>query len=115
MLHKNPIVQYIMPDKWWKRAKWRLVEDYISYTDMLIPAGFITDGASVPYPLNGFYSPTGRLFEAAIVHDYCIVELGDWDYALEKFRNELEYSKMSKFRKELAIKMVEIWTWYKTR
>lgn len=35
-----------------------------------VPSGFVTDGASIPRILWVFASPSGELFEAAIVHDY---------------------------------------------
>ncbi|MFT6586097.1 MAG: hypothetical protein ACJAUY_000678 [Cognaticolwellia sp.] len=49
--------------------KWQLTEGWQS-PFMFIPSGFITDGASVPRILWAFASPSGDLFEAAVIHDY---------------------------------------------
>lgn len=35
-----------------------------------IPEGFETDGASVPRLFHWFISPFGKLYDAAVVHDY---------------------------------------------
>lgn len=42
----------------------------ISNTPITVPAGFVTDYASIPKPLWSFASPHGSYSEAAIVHDY---------------------------------------------
>lgn len=47
------------------KRKWKLNEPFYG-----IPAGFVTDGASVPRPLWWFIDPAGEAFEAAIVHDF---------------------------------------------
>src|SRR5581483_11550278 len=49
-----------------------------------VPAGFVTDFASIPAPMRGFLSPTGQEGRAAIIHDYlywnqpCTREQADW-------------------------------------
>lgn len=44
---------------------------YIGTTDMVtVPAGFVTDGASVPRVFWNILQPFGEYFEAAIIHDY---------------------------------------------
>lgn len=37
---------------------------------VVVPAGFITDGASVPRVVWTLFNPVGELFEASIIHDY---------------------------------------------
>lgn len=37
---------------------------------LVVPAGFITDLASIPRPFRPFLSPTGKSRRAAIAHDY---------------------------------------------
>jgi hypothetical protein len=39
-------------------------------TTVLIPRGFIFDGASIPKLLRGLLSPTGLLFIPGLLHDY---------------------------------------------
>jgi len=39
-------------------------------SEVVIPAGFVTDFASTPQPVWSLYPPTGRYMLAAVVHDY---------------------------------------------
>jgi hypothetical protein len=54
--------------------RWMVMEDYqIALSDfvtILIPRGFIFDGASIPKMFRGLLSPVGILLVAAIAHDY---------------------------------------------
>ena len=55
--------------------KWKLVEDweYKLPNDgptVVIPKGFIFDGASIPKVLWGVLSPTGLLFIPGLIHDF---------------------------------------------
>jgi hypothetical protein len=54
--------------------EWRVEEDWTCTlrdgTEILIPAGFVFNGASVPKPLRMFLSPTGVLLIPALLHDY---------------------------------------------
>ena len=68
------IVKHIAPTRWYKRARWELVED-LKIIDHVIPKGFITDGASVPLVLIMIFSPTGKYMKAAVVHDYLLEQL----------------------------------------
>jgi hypothetical protein len=46
---------------------WIILPDYQA---ILIPAGFVFDGASIPKIFRGLLSPVGVLLVAAMVHDY---------------------------------------------
>lgn len=57
--------------------RWQLVEgfeyhvgDYPSTDVITVPAGTITDFASVPQPLWGILPPWGKYGKAAVVHDW---------------------------------------------
>lgn len=39
-----------------------------------VPAGFVTDGASIPQCLWSIVGPTGPYFKAAVIHDYLYSE-----------------------------------------
>lgn len=45
-----------------------------------IPGGFLTDLASVPWPLSLIFSPEGEYAQAAVVHDYIIDNYYKHDY-----------------------------------
>lgn len=51
----------------------RLLNDVVVLIDgqpLLIPAGFLTDGASVPRGLWNIFPPFGRYNRASLLHDY---------------------------------------------
>ena len=53
--------------------KWVIVKDYhyrIDGQDLVIPVGFIFDGASVPKFLHTWLSPMGVLLVGGLIHDY---------------------------------------------
>lgn len=37
---------------------------------VFVPAGFLSDGASIPKPFQSFYGPWGNYGQAAVLHDY---------------------------------------------
>jgi hypothetical protein len=53
--------------------KWVIVKDYhykINGIELVIPTGFIFDGASVPKFLHTWLSPMGVLLVGGLIHDY---------------------------------------------
>lgn len=68
--------------------KWKLLEPFDWY-GITVPAGFVTDFASIPRPFWFFINPVGRIKPAAIVHDYLYHLRGE--YELERFtRKEVD-------------------------
>ena len=108
--HGEIHVRFIPPTKWWRRAKWELLNTYTSYNkNITVPAGFITDGASIPWFLRWRFSPTGRYFGAAIVHDFVLVEEQDWDKANEEFSDELDALGIPRITKVIMLFFVNLW------
>ena len=107
------VVKFIPAKHWWERAKWELVEEYTSGNgEVTVPIGFITDGASIPFIARMWFSPTGRYFGAAIVHDYILVTEHDWKKANNQFKQELNALGVSKWRKTLLLAAVRTWAWF---
>jgi hypothetical protein len=111
-VHNNGIhVRHIAPDRWWQRAKWELLREYTSWNGMVIaPIGFVTDGASIPWFLWWRFSPTGRHFGAAIVHDYVLISTGDWKQANHQFDEELRALNVDSFDRRVMVTAVGIWS-----
>jgi hypothetical protein len=107
---------HIAPDHWWRRAKWYLLREYTSDTgNVVVPAGFITDGASIPWFLRWRFSPTGKYFGAAIVHDYILVKTADWKLANAEFELEMKALNVSTFEKVVMVSTVKVWAWFVTK
>ncbi len=71
-----------------------LLEDWliaIGGLQVVIPRGFITDGASIPRPLWWLISPFGPLLEAALLHDFGYQH----GYLLACYNQELPYNRRS--------------------
>jgi hypothetical protein len=49
------------------KRQWKLLEDF-----RFVPAGFVTNGASVPRILWWFLDPATEAFEAAVIHDWAL-------------------------------------------
>lgn len=103
------IIKYIPPDKWHQNTNWMLLYDYISPEGILIPAGFISDGASVPLLVKWIISPTGKIFPAALVHDYLLHVGCDWDMANKAFHKELQHVGISKLRTFVIMSSVRVY------
>lgn len=66
-----PTVEIITPSRFFEKTRYRFVSDY-KVGNTVIPAGFVTDGASTPRLLWWLFPPVGRYFVAAAYHDYLI-------------------------------------------
>lgn len=62
---------YTDPEKPWRHELFEPVEMELSNTEkILIPAGYVTDFASVPRLLRGIIQPSGNHNLAVLVHDW---------------------------------------------
>ena len=110
------VVKFIPAEKWYKRARWELVEDYTSVNEEInVPSGFITDGASIPFMFRWIFSPTGRYFGAAIVHDYILVQEWDWPKANDQFEKEMKALGIKSWRRFFILNAVRLWGWIQTK
>lgn len=112
VIFQNPSVTAIIPPtysqsgfkkyKTWltSRTKFILNEPYYyTYGDreIMIPSGFMFDGASVPRPFWSKFSPTGVLFIGSIIHDYAYdKKLLHFDYGPEIEITRKEADKLFK-------------------
>ena len=105
------VVKFIQPPKWWKRTQWELREPFLSSGGgILVPAGFISDGASVPWLFRLFVPPVGKAMPAAVVHDYLLNEGRlSWSSAANDFHVELLAYGVSQFRAGLIVGGVRMW------
>ncbi|MES9901129.1 MAG: DUF1353 domain-containing protein [Sedimenticola sp.] len=75
---------------WWQLPIWKLEEDLVCATGT-VPAGFPSDGGSVPFGLRWLVNPTGDVFYPAFKHDYDLKESKlPWVVAAKNFRVDLQ-------------------------
>lgn len=106
MMKKAPVyrrVSYQMQGlSWWRQIltvrkeppRLELLEDWfitLHGIEVVVPQGFITDGASIPKLLWPLISPFGPLLEGAIIHDFGYQH----GYLLTKYNAMQVYSQLS--------------------
>ena len=117
--------QFIKPDHWWQNIRFQLLEP-MQFRGFVVPAGYVTDGASVPrwlviigllsaagghwyWPLYAFactmlcavplFPRFGRTLEAAVLHDYLLTDTNvGWRWANWRFLQELKYQGIATWR-----------------
>lgn len=89
------------------KYQFELVEDY-RYGDILIPKGYITDGASIPRIFWNIYPPNkAEYLSAALVHDYLT------DLAVKGLRSFLEVDRIFKdMLVELSVSKLDVFLLY---
>ena len=107
-------VKHLPATAWWRSSRWQLLKEYVSHSkDIVVPIDFISDGATIPFFLRGYFSPTGRYFGAAIVHDYIVDVKHDWAKANKEFELEMHALNVVTWRRIPMIKAVELWGFFR--
>lgn len=110
------VVSFIPPKKWFQRAKWRVHEDFTSLNgNVKVPKGFVSDGATIPWWARSLFSPTGRYFGAAIIHDYLIEVMNDFPRANVEFEQEMINIGVSAWIRYTLMGVVQSWWFIKAK
>ena len=89
---------------------YRVLEDF-KYYDIVVPAGFETNGANVPRILWSFFPPNrSDYMPAVIVHDYLTDkdEYGKADFLFDKLLKELMIQPITHFCLVKAVKIYHL-------
>jgi hypothetical protein len=88
--------------------KWKVEKDWVT-PEVVVPRGFVSNGANIPRVLWVFMTPAGELFEASIVHDYM------YDNAIKTkkdadriFKETALYYGVPKFKAHIAYLAVKL-------
>lgn len=104
--------EIIPPNEHLKRTHYRLLED-LKVLDHIIPAGFISDGATTPRILWAIFPPIADYAEAAFLHDF-LLEDGHRAFAHDEFYRALKALGIGKTRSWLMYRGVQIYWDVKT-
>ena len=66
-------------DLWVVKKAFSYSLDGVGHQKVIVPQGYLTDGASVPRIFWSFFPPWGRYGQAAVLHDWLCEYLGYWD------------------------------------
>lgn len=105
-------VDMLLPDKWHQLVRYQLREDIV-IAGHTVPAGFITDGATVPRWLWWLFPPVDRYFPAAAVHDHLLESGQPWRVANKFFRRALAECDVPTWRRKAMSAAVGVYGAYK--
>lgn len=93
-----------------EKTRYRLQED-MTIGGIDIPAGFVTDGASVPSYFWSAFPPIDNYLPAAIVHDYMLVKGMPWSEANAMFDRILEELEIATWRRKAMGASTKAYGW----
>lgn len=95
-----------------KRTKYRLLED-VKVGKLTIPKGFITDFATLPPFVRGYFDPVGEWAKAALAHDYRLENGFSRQEAAHEFREDMKDQDITPTVRQVFYWVVRIWDTYK--
>lgn len=101
-------VEVLIPKRWWHPPLYRLLGD-MEIVGLVVPKGFVSDGATVPRFLWWCFPPVCRYLRAALVHDYLLEQGAGWRKANDRFRAVLKYTDVPKWRRGVMVLAVEFY------
>lgn len=93
-------VEIILPKRWYRQARYRITKEVV-VDNVRVPAGFVSDGATVPLLLRWAFPPLGRYFPAALVHDFLLVQGESWGHSNRVFRSILPHCNIPTWQRVL--------------
>lgn len=101
-------VEIITPATWKGQVTYRLTVP-LAIGDLVVPAGFVTDGATVPRLFHFLFPPVAEYFAAAVAHDYALQSGADWNQALRIFKNALIATRVKRWRIRIMVGAVRMY------
>ncbi len=99
----------ILPSKWWQQPSYKLQKP-VYCAGFFVPAGFVSDGASVPRLFWPLFPPMGRYFKAALVHDYLLEQQIPRKTADQVFKVALYELQIKPWRVSVMYYAVRFWS-----
>lgn len=103
-------VTILLPDRKFKKVRYVLL-DNLDLNGVTVPAGFVTDGATIPRIFWPILPPVHKYFPAAILHDYLLTVLTR-DEADAKFNEALKrlgISAANRYTMYSAVRLYTLW------
>jgi len=108
-------VEIIIPEKTTGKAFFVILEGF-TYLNVIVPAGFVTDGVSSGRILHSVFPPIDTYFLAAVIHDYLLQNGHGWEVANYKFEEGLKDVNVPFWKRVIIMTGVNIAaTYYKLK
>lgn len=91
-----------------KDVLYRLLES-IEVNGTVIPAQFISDGATVPRLFWSVFPPVRDYFHEAVYHDYLLKHGTPWKIATNEFKQALHAANINPLRITVMVAFVRLW------
>lgn len=104
-------VTTVLPSSWHDVVLYRLEHD-VTVGTYAVPAGFVTDGASVPRWLWSVFPPVGRYFVAACLHDHALQAGKGWQRSNDLFAYALARHDIKGWRHHAMLTAVRLNGWW---
>lgn len=100
-------------DHWIVKKEFRYYVDGDKNKVVIVPRGFLTDGASVPRLFWGIIPPWGKYGQAVVLHDYLCEIGGYWNYGVWETIQRKDADLIFKSAlEELGVKSPTRWLMY---
>lgn len=103
----------ILPRKTGKSVLYRLTSD-LTIAGQWVPAGFESDGATVPRWFWPIYPPVDTYMPAAILHDWLLVNDAGWRVANSAFKQAMKELGVPGWRSKPMIAAARLYGWWRT-
>jgi hypothetical protein len=100
--------EVMLSPSWWRRPLYVITKP-VYIAGHSVPAGVITDGASVPRLFWPVFPPIGRYFKATIVHDFYLKMGVPNDKANQAFKQCLQALDIQPWRIQLMYQSVRLY------
>lgn len=104
-------VEILLPKHWDNNVVYRFLQDY-PVDGETVPAGFETDGATIPRLFWGVFPPVCQYFPAAAVHDLQLQSGAGRYLAWRAFKSALQACGIPNWRKYIMVWFVRGYDFY---
>ena len=95
-----------------KRTAYRLLED-VQVGGITVPAGFITDFASLPPIVRGLFDPLGEWAKPALAHDWRLENGFSRQEAAHEFREDMKDQGVTPAVRQVFYWAVRTWDFFR--
>lgn len=106
-------LEWIDGHDWKVQTQFEYTTDISQIGTIVVPAGFVTDFASIPRGLWNLFPPTGKYGPAAVIHDFLYRDTKfDRELCDQVFEEAMEVLKVNFFARKIIYRAVRMFGGY---